>query len=154
MRKNQYSFQPTINPATSVIVGTEDPDYKPIYKRIADVQRSQTENLHRIRADLEEESKAVHTFAPEIDKKSRKLANKRINESIAGDLGVSNLPVEARLIHEGKAALARKQELKQNREKELSEFMKQSKPSKGSEIIAKSNQILNQSTFDERQVWR
>lgn len=152
MRRNQFSFQPTINPATSVIVGADDPDYKPIYKRVADVQRSQAENLHRIRADLEEESKTILTFAPDVDKKSRQLADKRINESYAGDLGLLNASVETRLMREGRAAMARKQELKQSRERELSEQMQQAKASKGSDIIVKSNQLLVQSSFEDRQV--
>jgi len=45
------------------------------------------------------------------------------------------------------------QERKQQREVELSKEMQQAKPSKGSEMIARSNQQLAGTRFDDRQVW-
>ena len=76
-RRNQYSFRPSINPITDAIVGSGHPDYKPIYKRVADVQRTKTQNFMKLVADRYDEDKEKNTFAPKIDEKSRQIADKR-----------------------------------------------------------------------------
>jgi hypothetical protein len=165
--KSEFPFQPSINPRTdSIIQSVNGAEYRPIYERVGDVQRTQVTNKQILTHSYEEMRANELTFQPKIDKKSELIVENKRNqvlkrhvegdkgegmserESIFG-IGTENKIAELvhhnvgmRLLEEGKKQLQRKYQLIAEREKEMANQVKMPKPCKGSEQLLNENPQL------------
>lgn len=148
-RRHEYTYQPSINPATNAIIQSMDKEYRPIYERVGELQREEAVNKQILLACYEEAQNEL-TFQPEINDKSRKLAVKRLDRMKGDDEGeygqsdcdmssaherISGYDVGSRLMQEAREQLQRKFNLIEEREREVSEQFKNPKPCKGSDEI-------------------
>jgi hypothetical protein len=150
-RLAQFSFQPVINPANTSFL--DDIDHRPIYERVGELQRER-ESRRRDLKQNHDDSLVDLTFTPQIDSKSRKIAQRRLEEKDSEDLDescsrslsasgtgsrLSQHDVGARLHGEAALAARRKEQLRSEREGVLVLEMEPVKISKGSDRLAQQS---------------
>lgn len=150
-RLAQFSFQPVINPANTSFL--DDIDHRPIYERVGELQRER-ESRRRDLKQSHDDSLVDLTFTPQIDSKSRKIAQRRLEAKDCEDLDescsrslsasgtgsrLSQHDVGARLHGEAALAARRKEQLRSEREGVLVLEMEPVKISKGSDKLAQQS---------------
>ena len=150
-RLAQFSFQPAINPANTSFL--DDIDHRPIYERVGELQRER-ESRRRDLKQSHDDSLVDLTFTPQIDSKSRKIAQRRLEAKDCEDLDescsrslsasgtgsrLSQHDVGARLHGEAALAARRKEQLRSEREGVLVLEMEPVKISKGSDKLAQQS---------------
>jgi hypothetical protein len=150
-RLAQFSFQPAINPANASFL--DDIDHRPIYERVGELQRER-ESRRRDLKQSHDDSLVDLTFTPQIDPKSRKIAQRRLEAKDSEDLDescsrslsasgtgsrLSQHDVGARLHGEAALAARRKEQLRSEREGVLVLEMEPVKISKGSDRLAQQS---------------
>jgi hypothetical protein len=150
-RLAQFSFQPAINPANTNFL--DDIDHRPIYERVGELQRER-ESRRRDLKQSHDDSLVDLTFTPQIDSKSRKIAQRRLEAKDSEDLDescsrsfsasgtgsrLSQHDVGARLHGEAALAARRKEQLRSEREGVLVLEMEPVKISKGSDKLAQQS---------------
>ena len=150
-RLAQFSFQPAINPANTSFL--DDIDHRPIYERVGELQRER-ESRRRDLKQSHDDSLVDLTFTPQIDSKSRKIAQRRLEAKDSEDLDescsrslsasgtgsrLSQHDVGARLHGEAALAARRKEQLRSEREGVLVLEMEPVKISKGSDRLAQQS---------------
>lgn len=150
-RLAQYSFQPVINPANTSFL--DDIDHRPIYERVGELQRER-ESRRRDLKQSHDDSLVDLTFTPQIDSKSRKIAERRLEAKDSEDLDescsrslsasgtgsrLSQHDIGARLHGEAALAARRKEQLRSEREGVLVLEMEPVKISKGSDRLAQQS---------------
>lgn len=75
-RQQQYTFQPAIATAASAAGRALDAnvEHRPIYERVAEMQRYSTKRLADLRQSHEAQQSEGLTFRPQIDRRSRQMA--------------------------------------------------------------------------------
>lgn len=131
-RAKDYPFKPIIKPYTK----DDSLEYKPIYDRVAELQKSQTIQRHMLRESYEEAQRAELTFNPNINPHSRVILEKK------KDAQETPSDVATRLIEKGKRLIEKKHKLASEREAALNKEMEPPKISRGSEVITKINPTL------------
>lgn len=153
-RLSEYSFHPTINPITAT--KALENNYRPIHERVYELQRDKKRYLMGLKAAIDEEDKANFTFTPQIDARSKVMAEKKNNASYAfyanmdesvrrEDLKPFQKDVGTRLMNEGQLIMKRKQQLLEEREKIIAEQMEKPFLSDGSRKLAEKNDLLRYS---------
>lgn len=130
-RAKDYPFKPMVKP----YIADDSLEYKPIYDRVAELQKSQTIQRHMLRESYEEAQRAELTFNPNINPHSRVILEKKSTEETPSD-------VATRLIEKGKKLIEKKHKLASEREAALNKEMEPPKISRGSEVIVKINPTL------------
>ena len=74
-RLAQFTFQPSINPAT--VSYMESIEHRPIHERVGELQKER-EDRRRTLKQTHEDSLVELTFTPQIDARSRRIAEKRL----------------------------------------------------------------------------
>lgn len=153
----------------------QDDIYKPIHERIYEMQKQKVKRMNLLKASIEEETLANMTFTPKIDIKSKKIAQKKIMESMKEqymmnsntnddnndlrhvsrddhDVDIRKFDVVSRLQLEGIKQRRNKQKLIQNYENNEFYRIDQIKQKHKLKMNQQKAQFesLNQ-TFDERQ---
>ena len=153
-RLAQFSFQPMINPANSSCF--DDIDHRPIYERVGELQRERESRLRDLKQS-HNDSQIDLTFTPQIDSRSRKIAQRRLDgmgdrgrdkdsedpdesfsRSVSGSRS-SQHAVGTRLHGEAALAARRKEQLRSEREEVLVLEMEPVKISKGSGKLAQQS---------------
>jgi len=73
--RNQFTFRPTLKKSKKYL---EHKNYKPIYNRIGELQRTKQAKALRLKCKVENEEQC--TFKPQINKKSKEIAKKLQNQ--------------------------------------------------------------------------
>jgi hypothetical protein len=157
-RLSQFTFQPAINPTATSLYS--DIDHRPIYERVGELQREKEDRLRNLKQS-HEDAQVDLTFTPQIDARSRRIAERRL-ESEADDPDDSSHPssrgqtdsngmpwpaasqcdVGARLHREAVLASKRMKQLCLEREEALVSEMAPARPCKGTEKLAQEKVIV------------
>lgn len=157
-RLSQFTFQPAINPVATSL--HSDIDHRPIYERVGELQRKKEDRLRNLKQS-HEDAQVDLTFIPQIDARSRRIAERRL-ESEGEDPDDSSHPcnrghadsdgmswpaaaqsdVGARLHREALLASRRMKQLCLEREEALVSEMVPARPCKGTEKLAQENVIV------------
>ena len=62
-------------------------DHKPIYERVADLQREKRLRMKELKRECDTEKLGGLTFVPQIDARSRRMAERRLEEGAGGERG-------------------------------------------------------------------
>lgn len=154
-RLSQFTFQPAINPAVNSHYS--DIDHRPIYERVGEIQRGKEDRLRNLKQS-HEDAQVDLTFTPQIDARSRRIAERRL-ESEGDDPDDSSHPcgrgqadndgaswtatmqydVGTRLHREALLASRRMKQLCVEREEALVSEMAPARPCRGTEKLAQEN---------------
>jgi hypothetical protein len=157
-RLSQFTFQPAINPAVTSLYS--DIDHRPIYERVGELQREKEDRLRNLKQS-HEDAQVDLTFTPQIDARSRRIAERRL-ESEGDDPDDSSHPssrgqtdsngmrwpaaaqcdVGARLHRDALLASRRMKQLCLEREEALVSEMAPARPCKGTEKLAQENMVV------------
>ena len=77
-QNKEYSFTPEINTYSKILMEKYDNQKKPIYERNEDFEKQKTDNIIKMRQEIENEQKK--NCKPKINSNSRKIAEIRNNE--------------------------------------------------------------------------
>ena len=130
-----------------------NPDYRPIYERVSELQRTKAEKSAALEDQIRNSEKVNFPFKPVINDRSRKMAQRRekfllstIESHNSSNHQTSNngrntetLAVCDRLLQEGKLLRDRRNALFQRTQEELAIEMQPAQVSRGSEIIILKN---------------
>lgn len=137
-RDQNLTFTPKINDLGGV---KHSPEYKPIYDRVADVQRKRSERLLQLKAALDRSATAELTFSPSTFSTHKSMSMSRDSASLA-DVG-------SRLMNEGRLLDYKKQIKAAEMEKIHAAMYSQPKLSPGTELLAQTSPLV-EASFDQR----
>ena len=141
-RLAQFTFQPSINPAT--VSYFDSMDYKPIYERVGELQKEREDRMRTLKQS-HEDAQVDLTFSPQIDTNSRQIADRRFDVADREDGRskathahslLQQTDVSSRLHREAHLAAMRRQQLCSERNELQNAEMEPARLSKGTEKLA------------------
>ena len=145
-RRSELTFRPDVSRSRSSFTTSDPLEYKPIYERVASLQRDRSARLQQLKEMLERDRESEFTFQPLIDEKSKRIVEKMNQEELFSskvkDTG-------SRLFNDGRLIAYKKELLALEHAKRKEAEFTQPRLCEGTEQIARESPLLS-AEFEDR----